>query len=62
MMKRQGKNTKCMDLDYSDEYRAMTDYDNPYSYNFGRAKRIHSHTEAFMRLQNRVNIDYFSRR
>ena len=59
MLKQTKRNSKCMDLDYSDDFRSMSDITNPYSYNFGRAKKEHTHTDMFSKFQNRVNGDYF---
>lgn len=62
MMKQTNKNAKCMDLEYSDDYRAMMDFDNPYCYSFGRASKEHTHTDELSKLQNRMNSNYFDRR
>ncbi len=62
MIKQSRNCTKCMDIDYSDDYRTMMDITNPYSYNFGRAKKEHTHTDAFSKFQNRMNTDYFYKR
>lgn len=62
MIRQTNKTTKSMDLDYSDDYRASMDFDNPYGYSFGRINKEHIHTYEFSRLQNRVNADYFYKR
>lgn len=61
-VKKIGKSGKNMNLDYKDSYKAILDIDNPYCYNFGSNKKEHIHTDAFDRLQNKVNFDYYDKR
>ncbi len=59
-MMKQGRNSfKSMNLDYQDNFRAIMDFSNPYSYNFGRARKEHVHTNVFNKLQNQYNVDFF---
>lgn len=51
-----------MNLDYQDDYRAILDIENPYSYNFGRVKKTHTHTDVFQKYHNRYNNDFFDKR
>ena len=49
-----------MNLDYQNDYQAMMDFDNPYSYNFGRTKKEHTHSDVFNKFQNKMNSEYYN--
>ncbi|MCI8497916.1 MAG: hypothetical protein HFG33_00745 [Bacilli bacterium] len=62
MIRNINANLKSVAVDPSDDFRKLNDLNNPYCYNFGRAKREHSHSCDFQKLHNRVNFDYFNKR
>ena len=47
MIRNINANLKSVAVDPSDDFRKLNDLNNPYCYNFGRAKREHSHSCDF---------------
>lgn len=62
MVRNSYKNVKNMAIEPCDEYRAISELSNPYSYSFGKINRDHMHTDDFMFMHNKVNMDYMFRK
>ena len=51
-----------MNTEYSNQYLALLDIDNPYTCNFGKTQCDRTHTDAFNKFQNKLNGEFFNKK